>query len=100
MAKVQKSIEYYTHPGEDKPRTVDPQPGNYYVSVVNGPRFALALGPFPAHQEALDKVDAVRAMAMDRDGFAAFWSYGTVRMRDEYKEPGRWNTALGLPTVG
>ncbi len=65
---------------DNAPQTADLRPGNYYVSVVDGPRFAVLAGPYPAHQTALDLVERVREVAIDADPRAHFYSFGTVRM--------------------
>lgn len=61
----------------------DPRPGSYYVSVQDGARSALLLGPFPTHQEALDMVEPVRAKGNELDPRAAFYAFGTARLRDD-----------------
>lgn len=73
----------------------DPRPGNYYVSIINGSQQALALGPFPTHRQALDKVDTVKAHVLetyDHQG-AWFWAYGTART-ETYELPGVLNFIL------
>lgn len=59
---------------------VDNQPGHYYVSVIDGPRTGLLLGPFDHHLGALFKVPAVRKQALELDRFAAFYGFGTARV--------------------
>lgn len=76
-------------------QTADPRPGNYYVSMVDGKRTALLLGPFKDnHQAALDKVDEGQKMAYDLDPRAPFYAFGTVRMPDDYTKPGVLNQRL------
>lgn len=71
-----------------------PDGRNYYVSVVDGSRFALLLGPFPKHAWALAWVEPVRAWAEAADPRGHFYGFGTcVSTRTE---PGRLNGALGL----
>lgn len=70
---------------------VDPRSGNYCVSIVDGDRFNLLLGPFNNHQDALDKVNAVRDKAMEINRTeAVFAGFGTVRLED-YNKPGLFN---------
>lgn len=76
---------------------------NYYVSVAvfncnAGPpaKFALALGPFATHQEALDKVADVKAYVSPSDSFCEY-SYGTCK--SETAKPGKLNAELGYTTV-
>lgn len=63
-------------------RNPDGRRGAYYVTVIDGGRFALALGPFDRHAEALAHVDAVRGYchAYDNKTRSWFWAYGTSRM--------------------
>jgi len=60
----------------------DTRPGNYYVSIIDGSRTSLALGPFPTHEAALLQVGEVREFLKD-DPMAAFYAYGTARLMDE-----------------
>ncbi len=80
----------------------DTKPGNYYVSVIDGRRKAVLLGPFlNDHAAALNQVDAVRKKAMDLDPKAAFYSFGTCRIPDDDTVPiraGLLNQFFGLPT--
>nr|CAB4128854.1 hypothetical protein UFOVP114_92 [uncultured Caudovirales phage] len=76
-----KTIASYTHAPDAPPPFVNAEPGAYYVSVRRGTRDSLALGPFPMHQQALDRVDDVRAFCENHDP-AAYWdAYGTCRWR-------------------
>ena len=80
----------------------DTKPGEYYVTVVDGPRWAKLLGPFTDnHQAALDMVDAVREKAIEIDPKAHFYAFGTCRIEGDDKVPvraGRLNQFFGLPT--
>ena len=76
------------------PGNPSPVSGNYYVSAVDGPKFALLAGPYPSHAQALDMVDTVTAVAMKLDPKAAFYGFGTCRMRDDYNRPGVLNNHL------
>lgn len=67
----------------------DDSPGNYYVSCVDGDRFAFLAGPFRNdHRAALAMVPQARQIACDLDPRAVFYGFGTCRT-----EP----TPLGLP---
>ena len=58
----------------------DNQPGNYYVSVIDGGQYVLALGPFVNdHQGALGHVDAVHDYVVDHDPRGFWYAYGTAR---------------------
>ena len=78
------------------PTTPDTRPGNYYVSVVDGPRHGRLLGPFLTHQEALDRVDDVRTRVTGIDRKAHFYGFGTCRVPDEIAKPGLLNTLFGM----
>ncbi len=75
---------------------VDTRPGNYYVSVVDGPQFGLLAGPFPTHAEALAMVNEAQTKAEEVNRKAIWYAYGTVRMADDYNKPGVLNSLLGL----
>lgn len=81
----------------------DTRPGEYFVTVSDGPRWAKMLGPFTDnHQAALDMVDAVREKAIKLDPFAHFYAFGTARIEGGDKVPiraGRLNAYFGLPTT-
>jgi hypothetical protein len=93
---MSKRILCYTHPPTTgRVQKADARPGPYYVSVVDGTRTGLLLGPFKKHQRALDAVPAARAKAEDLDPRAHWYAYGTVRMARGYTNPGRLNSFLG-----
>lgn len=85
-------------------QTPDLQPGAYYVSVVDGARHSLALGPFiDDHAGALAKVDDVRNRAAELDGKAWFYAYGTCRLPKEGDlQAGTFNDLFRLqwPSLG
>lgn len=62
----------------------------YYVSVKDGLKFALLAGPYETHAEALDKVRRASDLASERDPWAWFYHYGTVRMKDSYRALGKF----------
>jgi len=78
----------------------------YYVSVVDGPRtgdhievkrMGLLAGPFETHDEALDKVNAIRRIAEQVNAWAHFYAFGTVKLKepiDGAYPPGRLNHLL------
>ena len=74
---------------------IDNQPGHYYVSVVDGPRHGLLLGPFDHHLSALLRVPSVKREAYKIDPKAAFYGFGTARI-DRCDDPpqGRLNDLL------
>jgi hypothetical protein len=81
------------------PGNPDPRPGPYYVSVWDGPRFGILLGPCATHTEALAWVEAARRKAQEGRPFLHFAGFGTTRMRARFNKPGRLNGALNfVPT--
>lgn len=93
-----KKIAEYRHPAPPTaagPQVPDTQPGNYYVSAVDGPRYFLLLGPFPNnHAAALAAVEEVRAFANDKVPQSHFYGFGTVRMALDHDKPGSANKYL------
>jgi len=79
----------------------DTRPGNYYVSIVRGRRYCLALGPYPDdHARALAGVQRVRRYFTrhDLDGFHAC-GYGTCRVEGSVDAAeGKLNDVLEPPT--
>lgn len=78
----------------------DTQPGPYYVSVIRGNNdHTLVSGPYPLHQDALDRVNKSRIVSERHDPRAAWYAFGTVRMREAFDGPGvlqRWGYNLDL----
>ena len=95
------TIAAYIHPNPDPvEQTPDPEPGNYYVSVLDGKRLGLLLGPFTQHVDALANVDRARVKACECDPGAHWYAFGTVRTKDGYNKPGVLNAFfpdLNLP---
>ncbi len=81
---------------QEDPTGAAAEGGGFYVSVVDGQRFALVLGPFSAHQEAKASVERVRSYVTEHDWRGAFYAYGTSRVRDGELPAGRLNSELGL----
>lgn len=52
----------------------------YYVSVIDGSRRSLLLGPFVEHAYARAYVERVRAFAVERVDKAHFYGFGTARV--------------------
>lgn len=61
--------------------------GAYYVSVRDGRRSALVLGPFPIHQLALDRVSAVKKRVVEDNPWAWFYAWGTARWAEDEPAP-------------
>lgn len=78
---------------ENEGRAPDTKPGAYYVSAVDGGRYALLLGPFANdHAAALAMVEPVRAKACELNPRAHWYAFGTCRLPPEVEaKPGRLN---------
>ena len=63
--------------------------GPYYVTVKDGPRVGLLSGPYRTHAEALAKVTPVRERAVELDGKAHFYSFGTALLPPGTTQKGR-----------
>jgi hypothetical protein len=53
----------------------------FYVSVIDGSRNGLLLGPFPEHSDAMERVERVRSWVVERDPRAHFYGFGTAALR-------------------
>lgn len=71
----------------DTPQIPDPRPGAYYVSARDAKRYALLLGPFDNHADALAQVDAAKRKAYELDPRASFYAFGTLRLADDVNHP-------------
>ena len=78
---------------------VNPEPGNYYVSVVNGRKFRLLLGPFTNHATALAHVRTTRDYACRVDPQAHWYAFGTVGLHADDVRPGILNEHLGYDQI-
>lgn len=67
--------------------TTNPTHSQFYVSAINGQKRHLVAGPFDTHQDALDRVDAVRTYAQDNDARACFMAWGTASSDVPLKTP-------------
>jgi hypothetical protein len=76
---------------------VNPEPGAYYVSVIDGARYGLLLGPFVWHAAALAWVARVRQAAYDVDPRSHWYAFGTCGLHPGTPAPvGRLNELLGI----
>ena len=64
----------------------------YYVSVLDGKRKGLLLGPYDTHQEALDNVKRGISLAVAADTRAVFYAFGTVKITAETLPKAVFNT--------
>lgn len=76
-----REIAAYTHPAPKSAQVPDTKPGPYYVSTVNGSKFALVSGPYATHAEALADVSRCNTLVCMYDGRAHFFQFGTVRCK-------------------
>lgn len=69
------------------------EPGTkvFYVSVVDGPKYNVLLGPFPTHPAALAYVNPVKEIALRLDPKSHFYGFGTVGIDTGYSGPGLLN---------
>ena len=59
--------------GSEPLPSIQTRPGaRFYVSMIDGPRKVLLLGPYASHMTALANVERGRRLACDRFPFAAF----------------------------
>ena len=95
MPKLNPQLHTFTD--RDGP---DDTPGDYYVSCVDGDRFAFLAGPFRNdHGAALGMVPRVQKLALELDPKAVFYAFGTCRREFDPMRPappGRLNVELGL----
>jgi hypothetical protein len=89
-----KTIAAYRHPATDSAQEPDTQPGDYFVSVLDGGRHALVSGPYVNdHAAALADVEHCRTLAEKHDARAVFYAFGTVRLASKSGKVGqlqRW----------
>ena len=92
VASVRESVNTNCDCGE-----VRHFPGaNYYVTVVDGPRWRCIAGPFTNHADALRMVGLTRRKAQELDLKADFYAFGTTAMAQSYTKPGLLNRHLDL----
>lgn len=70
------------------------EPGGFYVTVKDGGRRGFLLGPYGTHGEALALVPEGKRLAVEADQWAAFYEFGTSRIRDGERPPGVLNGRL------
>jgi hypothetical protein len=71
----------------------------FYVSVIDGSRSGMLLGPYPSQPEASNHVDRARRAADKIDPWAGFYGFGTAKltMKPGYELPeGKLNSRIGL----
>jgi hypothetical protein len=68
---------YPVHTGERSPYWSSRAGRVFYVSVMDGRRKGVLLGPYETHREALDNVAQGRELANEADPRASFYAFGT-----------------------
>ena len=71
---------------------------HHYVSVIDGPRYGLLLGPYPTRREAERNVERARIKAREVNDRAIWYGYGTCRVTTGSPRPGRFNDLIGMTT--
>ena len=91
-----RNLAAYVHtlPAAGDTEEADPRPGSYYVSCIYGEKRALLYGPLPSHAAALAMVERVRAVAVEVDPRAHWYSFGTARADVDYTRPGVLNALV------
>ena len=57
--------------------------GGFYVSAIDGTKYAGLLGPFQTHSAAAEKVRNVSDYVCARKPEAHWWSFGTCRLESK-----------------
>ncbi|WP_432157824.1 hypothetical protein [Streptomyces sp. bgisy153] len=86
------SLEILTPEGPDQ------EGDGYYVTVRDGARSGLLLGPYATHDAALGNLDRARMFVLKHVPFGQFYAYGTCRIRGYGRKlkSGRLNDRIGL----
>lgn len=67
----------------------------FYVTILDGKRVSLALGPFDSHDEALACVEMVRVYVLEHyTPQAWFWAYGTSKLKEGPYRDGKLNGVI------
>lgn len=74
------TLHTYTHRVEENtPQDLDlREDREFYVTVRDGQRHGLLLGPFPTHLQAIENIDRGRELSLKADAWASFYSFGTA----------------------
>lgn len=68
-------------------RIADAERVGYYVSVIDGNRKGLLLGPYDDHSDALANVNRARNLAYDADPRSHWYAFGTCKITTRNKLP-------------
>lgn len=66
----------------------------YFVSMINGKRTALLVGPYATHQEALAMVDKAKEKAIQLNLWCVFYTFGTCKIESDSLPTGKLNEQL------
>lgn len=79
----------------EKPQGTSPLArGGFYVTIRDGSRFSLALGPFETHKRARFELPRVKRYVGEHYNWASFWFYGTSRVTCGPLPKGKLNAVL------
>ena len=67
----------------------------YYVSIKDAGKFAVVVGPFQTHQEALNMVEPAITAGHEADPKSWFYAWGTCKMENGHRDGGL-NKKLGI----
>ena len=76
---------------------LEEDPDSYDCPIYDMGRFGLLVGPLPTHTNALRLAPAVRDLVHTHSAWSWFYSFGTVRMKESYREPGKLDRYFDLP---
>ncbi len=86
---MMRQIDSYRHQANDADQQPDDQPGDYFISAIDGHRHALVSGPYVNdHAAALRDVAECRQLLEDVDPKASFYAFGTCRLPPESQRIG------------
>lgn len=67
----------------------------FYATAVNGKQVAFLAGPFKTLAEAESKVEQAKELAIEKDKWAHFYTFGCASYQNGYRE-GMFNQQLGI----
>jgi hypothetical protein len=68
------------HIDTNQPQAPWGEHSRFYVSVIDGSRWRVILGPFVEHADALSHVELARNLALELDPHAHWYAFGTCQM--------------------
>lgn len=77
-------IDAYRHRPEGEAQHPNTKLGDYFVSALDGKRFALVSGPYVNdHAAAISDINECRSLVEEIDPRAVFYAFGTCRLKNE-----------------